>query len=142
MFPTINQFTFLLQIILLLPLLQVKCDSSSIKNGKKYEKLFLSGLKSIHSLRVSTEHYEPFMYRDKNGNFNNGIEYKLIKTIAEKEQLELSFVFVNHFRPLNLDEFIFKYFFLFQRKKVLKSNFIDFSVSLFKGTISLVILTF
>lgn len=41
-------------------------------------------------LRVSTTHHEPFMYQNKSGKFYSGIEYNLIKTIAEKETLNLS----------------------------------------------------
>lgn len=102
------------QIILLVKLSQVKCDLNSLPKDKKYEKFFLNGLKSNQYLQVSTEHYEPFMYRDKNAHFHNGIEYKLFKTIAEKERLVLSFNFVNRLRPINLKKFIFGYVFDFQ----------------------------
>lgn len=40
-------------------------------------------------LRVSTTHYEPFMYQSKSGDFYKGIDYNLIKTIVEKENLSL-----------------------------------------------------
>lgn len=61
--------------------------------------------KSIKNIKVSATHYEPFMYRDDlikiqsnrggDGKFHNGIEYKLIKTIAEKEHLTLSIKIFN-----------------------------------------------
>lgn len=35
-------------------------------------------------IKVSTRHYEPFMYGTSNGSFVNGIEFQLIKTIAGK----------------------------------------------------------
>lgn len=45
---------------------------------------------TIRSLRVSSTHFEPFMYQDKKtGQFYNGIEYKLLSTIAKKERLDL-----------------------------------------------------
>lgn len=50
-------------------------------------------------LRVFSTPNEPFIYRTKNGKFHNGIEYKLIKTIAEKENLKL--IFDNNDNPLN-----------------------------------------
>lgn len=48
-------------------------------------------LESVQSIQVSARHFEPFMYRNKYGEFDNGIEYQLIKTIADKEHLKLSF---------------------------------------------------
>lgn len=107
-------FLLIAHIILLFKLFQVKCDLTSLPKDKKYEKFFLNGLKSNKYLQVSTEHYEPFMYRNKNGHFHNGIEYKLFKTIAEKERWNSSFNFVDRLRPLNLKKFIFGYVFDFQ----------------------------
>lgn len=47
---------------------------------------------TIHSLRVSSTHFEPFMYQDeKTGQFYDGIEYKLLTTIAKREHLNLVF---------------------------------------------------
>lgn len=46
---------------------------------------------SVRFLRVSATHCEPFMYQDSDGAFFNGIEYKLLKTIADKEHLDLFF---------------------------------------------------
>lgn len=43
----------------------------------------------IPLLRVGTAHYEPFMYQNHDGKFYNGIEYKLIQTIAEQLGMEL-----------------------------------------------------
>ncbi|XP_031639772.1 uncharacterized protein LOC116351775 [Contarinia nasturtii] len=41
-------------------------------------------------LRVTTRYFEPFMYRDQ---FYKGIDFKLIETIAEKEDMELKVYF-------------------------------------------------
>lgn len=62
---------------------------------------------SLNSLRVLSLNYEPFMYQE-NGKYN-GIEYKLIKTIADKEHLDLSFQFGNGLEIRSaLDQTIFK----------------------------------
>lgn len=147
-------FLLMTQIILFFKLFQVKCDLNLLRKNKTYEKFFLNDLKSIHHLQVSTEHYEPFMYRDENGHFHNGIEYKLFKTIAEKEQLDLSFNFVNRLRMVNLEKFIFGYvfdfqafeesfqlFFIWQFFKVIFSHLLSVT-HLSKRIISWVVLTF
>lgn len=46
---------------------------------------------AVQMLRVSTTHFEPYMYQDNDGNFYDGIEYKLVKKIAEILNMELSF---------------------------------------------------
>lgn len=135
-------------IVLLLQIFGTRCDLSSLGNSKKYEKFFLNDIKPVHSLEVSTENYAPFMYLDKSGHFH-GIEYSLIKTIAEKEQLNLSLTFSNQFRPLDLERFIFrkkfwtrKRFrkFRFQRRRL---NFTRFaSCAIFHFQFSLVPATF
>ena len=61
---------------------------------------------TIRSLRVSSSNFEPFMYQDKDGQFYNGIEYKLSKTIAEKFHLNLSFK--THFRRSDYNPLILK----------------------------------
>ena len=43
--------------------------------------------KTIRYLRVAVIDYEPFLYSDESLKFYNGVEYKLLKTIAEKEHL-------------------------------------------------------
>lgn len=60
--------------------------SKYLENCKKNE-LIQSNIS--HILRVSSTHYEPFMYLNEKGQFDNGIEYKLLKTIAEKLHLDL-----------------------------------------------------
>lgn len=55
------------------------------------EKFFLNEFNSTNNLVVSAIRNEPFMYRDDSGQFHGGIEYKLIKSVAEKEQLTLTF---------------------------------------------------
>lgn len=54
-------------------------------------------------LLVSAIPSEPFMVQNKNQKFYNGIEYKLIKTIAEKEKLRL-FIYSQP-NPLKFDKF-------------------------------------
>lgn len=49
-------------------------------------------MKSSKFLRVSTNGYvSPFIQRNKDSDFNDEIENKLIKIIAEKEHLSLQF---------------------------------------------------
>lgn len=40
-------------------------------------------------LELVTRHHEPFMYKNSNGDFVDGIEFHLIRTIAEKLHLNL-----------------------------------------------------
>lgn len=63
---------------------------------------------TIRSLRVSSIHFEPFMYQDKRtGQFYDGIEYKLFTTIAKREHLNL--VFQNTLGAERNDHLIHKY---------------------------------
>lgn len=43
-------------------------------------------------IHILTKHYEPFMYQNSNGTFNDGIEFKLIQTIADKLDLKINYV--------------------------------------------------
>lgn len=61
------------------------------------------------SLRVSTIPSEPFMCQDKSGNFHNGIEYKLIETIAEKEKLQLTIQSYNRSIVMDFAQLLLKY---------------------------------
>lgn len=62
--------------------------SSEIISSEKSEHFFKD---ETQILRISTAHFEPFMYQDKNGNFNDGIEYKLVKMIAKQLNRTFSF---------------------------------------------------
>lgn len=62
------------------------------KPSINFEKFFLNGFKPVNFLRVFSEQYEPFMNRNENGKFNNGIEFKLFEIIAKKERLDLIFL--------------------------------------------------
>lgn len=42
-------------------------------------------------IRVETKHYEPFMYRDSNGKFVDGVEFHLMEAIAAKLDMKLEF---------------------------------------------------
>lgn len=57
-------------------------------------------------LRVSSNHYEPFMYQNEMGQFYNGIEYKLLKAIAKTTDMDL--VFQKNTRRVSDDHLIFK----------------------------------
>lgn len=81
--------SFLLLIAVQVALIKANSLPSDIKN---YEKVFLKAIKPVDSLFVSADHYEPFIYQNKNGKFYNGIEFKLLKTIAKKENLEVVFI--------------------------------------------------
>lgn len=58
---------------------------------KNIQKPQFNDRKITQLLRLSANQYEPFMYRDKSGKFHNGIEYKLLETVAKKENLALNF---------------------------------------------------
>lgn len=42
-------------------------------------------------LRISTTHFAPYMYRDENGRFYNGMEFELLQVIADRLNMSLSF---------------------------------------------------
>lgn len=65
--------------------------------------------KAIQILRISTNLFEPFMNRNENQQIFNGIEYKLIKTIAEKEHFELSIQFQDRASATNFSQLHLKY---------------------------------
>lgn len=66
------------------------CFGSTISGN--YEKFFLNEFNSTNNLRVLAIQNEPFLYRHENGQFEGGIEYKFIRSIAEKERLTLTFL--------------------------------------------------
>lgn len=83
---------------------------------KNYSKLFQhlnvnNDMKSsrISTLRVLSHDYAPFMYQNRNKSFHNGIEFKLIQAIAEKERLDLLITetFGRH-SPENFKRLLFK----------------------------------
>lgn len=71
-------------------------------NGKHLQ----NGSRAEHSLRVSVHHFES-LYHNKYSDFHNGIEYKLIKAIAEKEHLKLIVQMQRH--STDFDDQISKY---------------------------------
>lgn len=95
---------FIVQICLAM----VNCTSPTSKNLKNVEKFNLNRWKPIHTLRVSTIQHEPFIYQSENVKIHNGIEYKLIQTIAEKENLNLSIQFHNRFKPSSFNKLLYK----------------------------------
>lgn len=50
---------------------------------------------SSKTIYVLTKHYEPFMYRSDKGQFYDGIEFKLIQTIAREVKHEIEFIEVS-----------------------------------------------
>lgn len=60
-------------------------------------------------LRVTTRPREPFMYQDQSGQFYKGIDYKLIKIIAdqfEKENLDISIRTEDQLHSLHIGQFL------------------------------------
>lgn len=55
-------------------------------------------------LRILTNHFKPFMVQNEFGRFDAGIEYELIKTIAEKENLHLTFEASNQLHPAHINQ--------------------------------------
>lgn len=75
------------------------CSISNVNLSRSNESNSPTSKKeSLHSLRVSSRHYEPFVYQE-NGKFK-GIEYNIIKAIAEKEHLNLAIHLNNGLRNL------------------------------------------
>lgn len=89
----------------------INCAVSPSNGLKNIDKFELNGWKPIHTLRVSTIPHEPFMYQNENGKnvqWLNGIEYKLIKVIAEKEQLNISIEFQDSFKSVHFNQLLYK----------------------------------
>lgn len=87
------------------------------KHSKLHQHLNLGvdddgNLESLSILRVSTYHYEPFMYQDEIRTFYKGIEYQLIKTIAEKKRLNLLIKPRKQHIQENIKQLLFKYEFI------------------------------
>lgn len=57
--------------------------SSPLENTHRHD------MEQNHTLRVSTLRNEPFMKSNDDDDLNKGIEFELIKIIAEKEDLKL-----------------------------------------------------
>lgn len=77
-------------------------------NFKNFEKFNLNTWQPMETLKVSAINYEPFIYRNKNGEFASGIEYQLIKMIADKEHLNLSIEFHDQFKSFHFNQLLFK----------------------------------
>lgn len=43
------------------------------------------------TIKALTRHYEPFMYRNMDGQYVDGIEFHLIQTIAQKLNMAVAF---------------------------------------------------
>lgn len=63
--------------------------------------LHLSAFSTSQVIRVSTRHYEPFMYRNSSGAFVDGIEFALIKTIAKTLGMQVTFRLMSQNPTLN-----------------------------------------
>lgn len=82
--------------------------STSTKDLKNINKFKLNEWKPINSLRVSTIQHEPFMYRTDDEKSYDGIEYKLIEVIAEKEHLNLSIHAHQRFKASHFNQLLYK----------------------------------
>lgn len=67
------------------------CEGNHEIQSHADQVLHLNGSKSQMLLQVFGIHNEPFMYRNENGHFYNGIEYQLVKAIADKKHSTLAF---------------------------------------------------
>lgn len=76
------------------------------KKSKNFQKLKRIQTKRAGILRVSSNHYEPFMYQNEIGQFYNGIEYKLLEAVAKTTSMDL--VFQKNTGSVNDDHLIFK----------------------------------
>ena len=127
----LNVKAHFLLFIVYIYLSNIDCSVSS--NGlKNIDKFDLNGWKPIHTLRVSTIPHEPFVYQNenaggKNGQRDNGIEYRLIKTIAEKEQLNLSIQFHDSFKTAHFNQLLYKWAFSFNSEQISFCISINFS---------------
>lgn len=81
--------------------------SLPLETLKNLQKFNLTETKPVSSIRVFSNNYEPFMYQNKNGRFDRGIEYKLLESIAKVENLELIFQNRSDFQVF--DRIMFRY---------------------------------
>lgn len=87
----------ILQILTLVGVNSVLFELNNVKNlenltnMKNHQEFDFLNRKMTYPLRISSSNVAPFTYKEKQGKFNNGIEYRLFKVIAEREHLALSF---------------------------------------------------
>lgn len=78
-------------------------SASILKNIDTFK---LNGWRPAHNnLHVAAIHYEPFVFNS--GKFPRGIEYKLLETISEKERLNFSIQFQDHFRSFHFNQVLY-----------------------------------
>lgn len=106
--------------LLIVTVTSTEISSSSNDSGhavKNYHPQLYARFKADHErklersllLRMSARHNEPFMYQNEMGTFYNGIEYKLIKMITEKLNLNLLIGSQTRFSPDNIERLFSKY---------------------------------
>lgn len=96
-------------LLFIVQMFMVKTSSISppSKDLKNLNKFNLHEWAPIYTLRVSTIQHEPFMYQSES-EVLNGVEYKLIQVIAEKQHLNLSIQFHKRFRPSHFNQLLYK----------------------------------
>lgn len=104
-----NPFFSLIILIFRISLEMSLSKTISLNELSNHSNITQNERESMKLLRVLTTHYVPFMYQDESGQFYNGIEYKLLKIIAEKEHLQLSFQSKEHLHSANRDRILLKY---------------------------------
>lgn len=82
-------FLFLIQILIIIPLVIAWIPSKHFSNNSTVAKfLIMQATNSVTSLpsmlRVAVLPNEPFFYQDQNGDIHSGIEYQIIETVAKR----------------------------------------------------------
>lgn len=113
---TVNIMNILIWILLVVKIVAGKSSLFKILTNSSINNEYNNSI-----IRVSTQHYEPFIYQDKHGQFYKGIEYNIIESIAKKLNKTVSYrVWKGH--PRNYNPLLSKYkaknhFFYFLIKK-------------------------
>lgn len=92
-----------LVLLLQLSSVQITGVNSIILPSNEYTpKIAWKEAEDVKTLRVALIPSEPFVYHDERGQSINGIEFELVKTIAKKENLNVSFEIQRN--PLQLNQ--------------------------------------
>lgn len=108
-----NLLRLTMKFVLLLHIFKVNSLHFTTSKMEKYDRLFLNKSKPLHTLHILAGHYEPFIYRENDAKsvmgtqISNGIEYQLLKVIAEREKLDFK-------ESMDFKESIFGYNFQFE----------------------------
>lgn len=82
--------------------------SFSLKNVENFRKFNLTEENHLSILRVLAKNNAPFFYQRCTGKSDSGFELKLIKTIVEKENLNVYIEFQSQIDPTDVNQLLTK----------------------------------